>query len=153
MAVFAWLGHTGDPHGASGLDSGARGGGVWRGRILEGVGILMHEMSLCEGILQILEDNAASQRYQRVKVVWLEIGALSGVEPEAMRFGFDVVMKGTLADGARLEIIDVPGAAWCMQCAATVAVQQRFDSCPRCGGYQLQISGGEAMRIKELEVE
>jgi hydrogenase nickel incorporation protein HypA/HybF len=113
----------------------------------------MHEMSLCESIVQILEDNAKSQGFAKVKTVWLEIGGLSGVEPEAMRFSFDAVTRGTLADRARLEIIEVPGQAWCLQCARTVAVKQRFDACPDCGSYQLQVTGGEEMRIKELEVE
>jgi hydrogenase nickel incorporation protein HypA/HybF len=113
----------------------------------------MHEMSLCEGILQILEDHAKRRHFQRVKTVWLEIGALSGVEPEAMRFSFDAVTHGTLAAGATLEIIDIPGQAWCMRCANKVTVQQRYDACPDCGSYQLQVTGGEEMRIKELEVE
>ena len=113
----------------------------------------MHEMSLCEGVLQILEDNAVKQGYQKVTTVWLEIGALSGVEIDAMRFGFDAVTRGTLADSAKLEIIRVPGQAWCMQCAKTVTVEQRFDACPDCGSYQLQVTGGEEMKIKELEVE
>lgn len=113
----------------------------------------MHEMSLCEGVLQVLEENARSQGYERVKTVWLEIGGLSGVEIEAMRFGFDAVTRGTLAEQAKLEIIQVPGEAWCMQCAKTVLVQQRFDACPDCGSYQLQVTGGEEMKIKELEVE
>ena len=113
----------------------------------------MHELSLCEGVLQVLEEQSQSKGFSRVKTVWLEIGALSGVEIEAMRFGFDVVVKGSLAEGAQLEIIDVPGTAWCMQCTKTVAVKQRFECCPHCGGYQLQVNGGEQMRIKELEVE
>ncbi|MES9963433.1 MAG: hydrogenase maturation nickel metallochaperone HypA [Candidatus Sedimenticola sp. 20ELBAFRAG] len=112
----------------------------------------MHEMSLCEGILQVLEDNAKEQGYSRVKTVWLEIGELSGVEIEAMRFGFDAVMRNSLADGAKLEIIRLPGQAWCMQCAKNVVVKQRFDECPDCGSYQLQVTGGDEMRIKELEV-
>lgn len=113
----------------------------------------MHEMSLCESILQVLEEQARAQDYARVKVLRLEIGALAGVEPEAMRFGFDVVKRGTLAEEAKLEIIHVPGRAWCMPCGKTVSIQQRFDACPHCGGYQLQVTGGEELRIKELEVE
>jgi hydrogenase nickel incorporation protein HypA/HybF len=113
----------------------------------------MHEMSLCESILQIMEDHASRQGFGRVKTVWLEIGDLSGVELEAMRFSFEVVTRGTLADQARLEIIAVPGRGWCMQCGKSVAVTQRFDACPGCGGYQLQVTGGDEMKIKELEVE
>lgn len=113
----------------------------------------MHELSLCEGIVQILEEYAGTRGYRRVKTVWLEIGGLAGVEVEAMRFGFDVVTNGTLAEGAELVIIERPGEAWCMQCSKTVPVKQRFDACPECGSYQLQVTGGEEMRIKELEVE
>lgn len=113
----------------------------------------MHEMSLCEGVLQAMGENAKSQGYTRVKSVWLEIGCLAGVELEAMRFSFDVVTRGSLAENARLEIIEVPGQAWCMKCEKTVEVKQRFAECPQCGSYQLQVTGGDEMRIKELEVE
>ncbi|MES9860883.1 MAG: hydrogenase maturation nickel metallochaperone HypA [Candidatus Thiodiazotropha sp. LLP2] len=113
----------------------------------------MHEMSLCEGVLQILEESAVSQGFSKVKRVYLEIGALSGVEIEAMRFGFEAVMKGSLADGATLEIIDIPGEAWCMPCAKSVEVSARFDACPECGSFQLQVTGGDEMRVKELEVD
>lgn len=113
----------------------------------------MHEMSLCESILGIIEDEAERQGFSRVTRVRLEIGALSGAEPEAMRFGFDAVTRDTLADGAELEIIMLPGKAWCLPCAAEVEVTQRYDACPVCGSYQLQVSAGEEMRIKDLEVE
>ena len=109
-------------------------------------------MSLCEGVLQLLEENARSEGYQQIKTVWLEIGVLSGVEVEAMRFCFDAVMKGSLADGAALEIVERAGEAWCMECAKTVEVKQRFDECPDCGSFQLQVTGGDQMRVKELEV-
>lgn len=112
----------------------------------------MHEMSLCEGVLQVLQTEAKTQGFSQVKTVWLEIGELSSVEPDAMLFSFDVVTRNTLADGAVLKIIRVPGTAWCMQCATTVHVKERFDACPDCGSYQLQVTAGDEMKIKELEV-
>ena len=112
----------------------------------------MHEMALAESVLQIIEDCALKQRFARVKSVWLEIGALSGVEPEAMRFCFDAVMRGSVAEGAQLEIIAIPGSGWCMRCEDTVAMPERYAACPRCQGYALQPSGGMEMRVKELEV-
>ncbi|HIP68881.1 MAG TPA: hydrogenase maturation nickel metallochaperone HypA [Chromatiales bacterium] len=113
----------------------------------------MHEMSLCEGVLQVLQNEAKSQGFNKVLAVWLEIGDLSSVEPEAMLFSFEVVSRNSLADGAKLKIINVPGSAWCMQCSKTVTVKQRFDECPDCGSYQLQVTAGDEMKIKELEVE
>lgn len=113
----------------------------------------MHEMSLCEGILQVLRETAARQQFHKVLRVRLEVGALATVEPEALRFGFDVVMKDSLADGATLEIIHHPALAWCFQCMETVEIRQRFDPCPGCGGHQLQVTEGEELKIKDLEVE
>ena len=113
----------------------------------------MHEMSLCESILEIIEQQSQQQHYQKVKTVWLEIGALSSVEPEAMLFCFDAVMQSPLVKGAKLEIIHIQGEARCLQCNKNVAVEQRYDACPVCGNFPLQISAGEEMRIKELEVE
>ena len=112
----------------------------------------MHEMALCESIVQILEQEALRQDFSQVKTVWLEIGPLAGVELEALRFSFDAVARGTVAGQARLEIIETEGRAWCLACAKTVPVSQRFDPCPDCGSYQVQVTGGEEMRIKELEV-
>ena len=80
----------------------------------------MHEMALCESVLQIVASTARRNAALRVKVVRLEIGELSQVEPDALRFAFDVVTRRSIADGARLEIDAVPGTAWCMQCARPV---------------------------------
>jgi hydrogenase nickel incorporation protein HypA/HybF len=114
----------------------------------------MHEMSLTEGVVRILEDQAAAHGFTRVKTVWLEIGELSTVVPDSMEFCFEAVAKGNpLTAETRLEIIRVPGAAWCMDCATSVAVTSRVDLCPQCGGTKLAVTAGEEMRIKELEVE
>jgi hydrogenase nickel incorporation protein HypA/HybF len=113
----------------------------------------MHEMSLAEGVLRIAEETARAQGFARVKAVRLEIGALAQVEPEAMRFCFDAVTRDSIAQGARLEIVCAPGTAWCAKCSDSVPVQALFDDCPRCGSTQLQLTGGQEMRVKELEVE
>ena len=113
----------------------------------------MHEMSLCESIVQTLEREAEKQNFLRVKAVRMEIGVLSGVEVEALRFSFDVVTRGTLAEHAKLVIDETQGAAWCMPCARQVNIKRRFDPCPDCGSHQLQVNGGEEMRIMELEVD
>jgi len=113
----------------------------------------MHELSLCEGILQVIESEANKQGFSKVSSVCLEIGDLSCVETDAMRFGFDAVMRNSIADGAKLEIIKVPATAWCMKCSKNVRVKRRFDECPDCGSYQLQAVGGDEMKIKSLEVD
>ena len=113
----------------------------------------MHEMALAEGVLQLIEDAAQRENFVRVKTIWLEIGQLSSVEPEALAFCFDAVTRGSIAEGARLEFVSVPGSGWCLHCAASVAMTELYAPCPQCGGYQLQVSGGTEMRVKELEVD
>ncbi|MEO5338080.1 MAG: hydrogenase maturation nickel metallochaperone HypA [Magnetospirillum sp. WYHS-4] len=113
----------------------------------------MHEMSLCESVIRILEDEAKRQGFSKVRVVRLEIGRLGHVEPEAMSFCFEAVKRDTLAADARLEILTPPGQAWCMDCGKAVEIAQRYDPCPTCAGHRLQVTGGDGMRIKELEVD
>jgi len=113
----------------------------------------MHEMSLAEGVLQLIEDAARREGFSRVKGVWLEIGQLAAVEPDALRFCFDAVTRNSVADGAKLEIVDLPGQGWCMKCCATVAMTESMGACPQCGSHQVQVTGGTEMRVKELEVE
>ena len=113
----------------------------------------MHEMSLCQGVVQILEEQAKTHAFTRVRTVRLEIGPLAAVEPEAMRFCFDAVTRGTLAENATLDIIETKASAWCFSCGETVTISERNSVCPNCGSYQLQVTGGDELRIKELEVE
>jgi len=113
----------------------------------------MHEISICEGILQVIEEQAKEQNYKSVEKVSLEIGALAGVELEALKFGFDAVMKGSVANGAELEIITLEGTGWCMPCEKNVPVAELYDACPECGSFQIQVTSGNEMRIKELEVK
>lgn len=112
----------------------------------------MHEMSIAEGIVQILEEQAVSQSYSQVKAVWLEIGPLSAIQIEPLMFCFDAVTQGTLAEGALLHITNTQGKALCTQCLKQVEIIQLYDQCSYCGSYQLQITEGDEMRIKELEV-
>ncbi len=110
-------------------------------------------MSLAEGVLQLVEDTARREQACRVKLVVLEIGRMSSVQPEALRFCFDAVTRGSIADSATLEIVDVPGSGWCMPCGATVPMQERYGACPTCGSHQVQPTGGTEMRVKEIEIE
>ena len=110
-------------------------------------------MSLCESVLQTIEEQAPVHGFQRVLSVRLEIGALAGVDLEAMRFSFDVVKRDSVAHDSTLEIIELPGHAWCHDCDQQVEVRQRFDPCPNCGDYALHVTDGDEMRIRDLEVE
>jgi hydrogenase nickel incorporation protein HypA/HybF len=110
----------------------------------------MHEMSIAESVLGIVEECARREGFRQVREVRLEIGRLAAIESQALRFCFDAVVRGSLAEGARLEIEEVPGEAWCLKCSNAVSVDSRVGECPLCGSLQLQVSGGDRMRVKDL---
>lgn len=112
----------------------------------------MHEMSLCESLVQLIEEQAESQQFNHVTKVFVEVGALAGVELDAIRFCFDIVCRDSVASDAKLVITELPASAWCFDCSKTVTITDRLDPCPICNGYSLKCQGGDEMRIKELEV-
>jgi hydrogenase nickel incorporation protein HypA/HybF len=112
----------------------------------------MHELALTESLVGIVVEESRRQNIARVKAVVLEIGAISQVEPESLRFCFDAVTRGTIAEGARLDIVTVPGAGWCLDCGKTVKLTERFGACPECGQRHVQMTAGDELRIREMEV-
>lgn len=112
----------------------------------------MHELSLAGGIVKLVEDAAARDHFTRVSQLRLEAGALSGVEVRALRFALDAMVPGTCLEGAAIAIDEPPGTAWCLRCAATVEIASRTDPCPRCGGQQIQPTGGTELRVLDLLV-
>lgn len=112
----------------------------------------MHEMSLAGGVLKLVEDAATRERFSRVQRLRLAAGALSGVEVGALRFALEAIAPGTCLQGAEIVIDEPPGQAWCMKCCTTVAIASRADACPRCGGWQLQPTGGTELNLTELLV-
>jgi hydrogenase nickel incorporation protein HypA/HybF len=66
----------------------------------------VHELSITRNLVAIVGDAA---RGRAVRKVWLEVGRRSAVMPDAVRFCFDVVSKGTALEGAALEIVELPG--------------------------------------------
>jgi hydrogenase nickel incorporation protein HypA/HybF len=113
----------------------------------------MHELSLAEGIVDLVQASARQEAFSRVRTVHLDLGALSNVMPEALTFGFEAAARGSAAEGAELRIRRLPGQGFCTPCAAVVLVDARPALCPRCGGAQVNITGGNEMRVTELEVD
>jgi len=112
----------------------------------------MHEMSLAESVREIVDETARAHGGTRVTLVRLEIGQLAQVEIEAMRFAFEVVRRGSLAALADLEIQEIDGSAWCMACSSPVVIARRSEPCPRCHSHQLQVTGGDRMRVIDIEI-
>ena len=112
----------------------------------------MHEVALAQSIVEIVREQARASDVRRVKTVHLRVGALANVEPDALCFGFESAARGTVAEGALLEIVRTRGEALCARCGRDVEVESRLSLCPACGSGQLLITGGEELRVTELEV-
>lgn len=112
----------------------------------------MHELSLLENVRKILEQQAVEQNFTTVTRVTLEIGTLSSVEPDAIRFGFDIVMQNSLAEQAELIIEPVPGIGICLDCQQEVEITALYDPCPLCNHFAVKLTQGTEMKIKELNV-
>jgi hydrogenase nickel incorporation protein HypA/HybF len=113
----------------------------------------MHELALAESIVRIVEDAARRHGAARIRTVALELGALSHAEPDALAFAFEVAARGGCARGARLDIHRTPGAAQCAACGDTVPLECLGDPCPRCGGYELRVTDGDALRVRDIEID
>ncbi len=113
----------------------------------------MHELSLMEGMVQGIQEEALRQGFTKVHQVRLEVGRLAGVEVEALRFAFGPTTEGTLLEGARLEILELPGRGHCQTCGEAVEIETRFDLCPACGDGFVVLTSGTEMRVKDLDVD
>jgi len=113
----------------------------------------MHELSLAERLVELMEQAAIDQSFSRIRVIELEVGSLAGVDAEALRFALEAAIAGTLADGASLRLQTPTGTARCQDCDRDIAIDTLHDPCPQCGGHRLTITGGGCLLLKHLEVE
>jgi hydrogenase nickel incorporation protein HypA/HybF len=108
----------------------------------------MHELSIANGIVEMCAECAGDARVIRVR---LEIGRLSAVLPDAVRFCFDVCARNTVVEGAELEIIETQGLALCRDCNHEVPMAALVGRCT-CGSANLRVIAGEELRIKDMEL-
>lgn len=112
----------------------------------------MHELSIAQSVLSIAE-NAAPKGGAVVTGVRLQVGELSGVEIEALRFALSVIKKDTLLHKAVVDIEVVAGEAECSGCQAVFPIHSFGTSCPKCNSYSMKILKGRELRVKNILVE
>ena len=108
----------------------------------------MHELGITEEVVEIVSARAGGARVRRVV---LEIGRLTAVLPDAVRFCFAACSEATALEGAELEIIETAGRAACRRCGGEVHLEQPFGRCG-CGSSDLEWLAGEELRIIEFEL-
>lgn len=113
----------------------------------------MHEMAIAQGILDIALENAGRHDAAKITVIKLQVGEMTEVEPEALRFCFAALAAGTPAAEAILEIETTPLRARCRDCGHEFAVARFCFLCPACGSAGVEVISGRELRVEHLEVE
>ena len=110
-------------------------------------------MSIAQSLLDIIFQESQNHQVSRVLSVSLKIGEMSAVETESLRFCFELLTQGTLAEGARLEIERVPIACHCRECGCDFTVQDLLFRCPECKGTVLDMQSGKELSLESFEAE
>jgi hydrogenase nickel incorporation protein HypA/HybF len=114
----------------------------------------MHEITLCQRALELIEQQAVAHGAKRITGVWLKIGAFSCVETSALSFCFDLVCRGTVAEGCKLHLEEQEAECWCESCQQYVTLlTQRVRRCPQCNSDTLQIVADDGLQIRRIEID
>jgi hydrogenase nickel incorporation protein HypA/HybF len=113
----------------------------------------MHELSIMDSALTMVLDRAREAGAQRVHLIRLRIGTLSGVVPEALEFAFEALAPGTLAEGGQLDIESVPARFWCAACRAEFQAEDLLSECPSCHSPSGDLRAGREMEVTSMEIE
>jgi hydrogenase nickel incorporation protein HypA/HybF len=113
----------------------------------------VHELPATEAILATALETAEGAGATQVLAIDLTVGDMSSIVDDSVQFYFDILSRGTLAEGAALRFRRVPGTALCLACDHSYSVRPPLDpACPSCGAYMVRVSGGQEFFIESIEV-
>ena len=113
----------------------------------------MHELSIALSIIEGASQEALNRGGAQVHAVHLKLGALSGVVKDALLFSYDIACAGTMLEGSKLVIEDVPVVVYCATCGGEKTLEsiQRF-CCPTCGALTPDVVSGKQLELVGLEI-
>ena len=112
----------------------------------------MHEVGVMESAMGIALNRAAEEGAGRIHRLTMRVGPLSGVVAEALEFAFDVLSRGTIAEGATLEVERVPILCYCSTCRLEFQPEDLFCECPGCHAPSGEVRQGRELELASLEV-
>jgi hydrogenase nickel incorporation protein HypA/HybF len=113
----------------------------------------MHELTLAQGILSIIDSEDKKNSFDRVLEVSLKIGEFSGIIPSCLLEFFPIAAKDTKAEGAKLKISVIPAAFTCLDCGYEGAVDRKEACCPKCKSQAIRMTAGREFYVESLNVE
>ncbi|WP_018606878.1 hydrogenase maturation nickel metallochaperone HypA [Uliginosibacterium gangwonense] len=112
----------------------------------------MHETAIVQGLIRILEQQAAQHEVSAICKVNVKVGRLRAVEPRQLIACFEIYAEGTVAQGAELAIVALPVRACCKACLCEFEVPRFHFECPGCGGGDVDVIQGQELYIESFEV-
>ncbi|MDP9870130.1 MULTISPECIES: hydrogenase maturation nickel metallochaperone HypA/HybF [Streptosporangium] len=109
----------------------------------------MHEFGIAEAILDAVERRAAGRRVERARV---HAGALLRITEPVINQAFAMVADGSLAEGAKVDLVIVPVQLLCRSCGQTAASVDPFATCPECGGTDIDTEGGDDLVLESIQM-
>ncbi|MEI6668668.1 MAG: hydrogenase maturation nickel metallochaperone HypA [Acidobacteriota bacterium] len=113
----------------------------------------MHEVGIMQSVLEIADQQARAAGAVRILEIRMRVGRMTGVVQEALDHAFAVLRQDTLASDARLEVELVPGAFWCLTCAAEFESDDLIGGCPTCNQPSFDMRRGRELAVVSLEVD
>jgi len=108
----------------------------------------MHELAITQSVVDMVVERTAGRR---IKTVRLQVGRLSGVMPDAVRFCYELVAAGTPLEESVLEIDHTAGSGHCRTCGEDFVLDQLILLCP-CGSADVQIVTGQELLVTSVEM-
>ncbi|MFH2009137.1 MAG: hydrogenase maturation nickel metallochaperone HypA [bacterium] len=112
----------------------------------------MHELSIAQAIVSLADSEARREQAQRVEIVTVAVGILSGIVPDSLEFCFPAAAGGTLVEGAELRIERIEGVGFCRPCDRDFPMAELLTPCPRCGEFASEIRAGDELRVRTLDI-
>ncbi len=113
----------------------------------------MHEFSIAQNIIEIVEETIRASNKKKVTCVELEVGNFSGVEIPALETAIDCIAPGSVLEGSRVQINVIRGTAVCRKCRHRYDPESILTPCPECNSYAPEIISGKEMIVKSITVE
>jgi hydrogenase nickel incorporation protein HypA/HybF len=113
----------------------------------------MHEMGIANSVLDAIRVETRRFPDGHIHKVGVRIGELAGVDPDAMSFCFEALVRGTELEPLALEIEYCPRRYQCRGCEHSFTARCEDSACPECGETEPQFLGGDELELAYLEVE
>jgi hydrogenase nickel incorporation protein HypA/HybF len=113
----------------------------------------MHEIGIANSILEVVRAEAERHPGATPRKVAVRIGELAAVDADALRFGFEALIRDSDLESMELEIEFCPRRHRCGTCGAEFNVTGYEFQCPQCGEGHTECIGGDQLELAYLEMD